>query len=81
MQTFRIPFHTVNGMVLLDAVVDGKPASLLPDIGADNTIVSAQAVGVATVQLRSLQATKAGPAPKVTALRGMWTSDSAIATG
>ena len=59
-QTFRIPFQTVNGMILLDAVVNAKPASLLLDTGAKNTIVSPQAAGLATVQLRSLQATKAG---------------------
>ena len=57
---FRVPFHTVHGMILMDAVVDGKPASLLLDTGANNTIVSPQAVGVATVQLRALQATQAG---------------------
>ena len=59
-QTFRIPFHTVNGMILLDATVNGKPAALLLDTGANNTIISAQAAGLATVQFRSLQATKAG---------------------
>ena len=59
-RTFRIPFRTVNGMVLLDAVVNGKPASLLLDTGANNTIISPQAAGLATVQLRALQATQAG---------------------
>jgi Aspartyl protease len=59
-ETYRVPFHTINGMILLDAVVDGKPASLLLDTGANNTIISTQAAGLATVQLRSLQATKAG---------------------
>lgn len=48
-------------MILLDATVAGKPASLLLlDTGANNTILSPQAVGLATVQLRALQATKAG---------------------
>ena len=51
-----IPFHTVNGMILLDATVNGKPAVLLLDTGANNSIVSQQAAGLATVQLRALQA-------------------------
>jgi hypothetical protein len=55
---FSIPFHTVNGLILLDATVEGKPVSLLLDTGSNHTIVSAQAVGLATVQLRSLQASK-----------------------
>ena len=59
-RTYSVPFHTVNGMILLDAVVDGTPASLLLDTGANNTIVSVQAGGLTMVQLRSLQATKAG---------------------
>jgi len=45
-KTYRIPFHTVGGMILLDAVVDGKPASLPLDIGANNAVVTAQAAEV-----------------------------------
>jgi predicted aspartyl protease len=57
-RTFRIPFHTVSGMILLDATVNGHPASLLLDTGA---ILSPQAAGLAAVQLRVLQqATSAG---------------------
>lgn len=57
-RTFRIPFHTVNNMILLDATVNGKPASLLLDTGADATILSPQASGLSTVKLRALTATK-----------------------
>jgi len=56
-RTFRIPFRTANGMILVDATVNGHPASLLLDTGA---ILSPQAAGLATVQLRALQATSAG---------------------
>jgi hypothetical protein len=45
-KTYRIPFHTVGGMILLDAVVDGKPASLPLDIGANNAVVTAQAAEI-----------------------------------
>lgn len=59
-RTFRAPFHTVCGMILLDGVVGGKPASLLLDTGANNTILSPNAAGLDAVQLRALQATRAG---------------------
>jgi Aspartyl protease len=59
-RTFRVPFHTVNGMILLDATVNGKPAVLLLGTGADSTIISAEAAGLAAVQLKVLLATKAG---------------------
>ncbi len=39
-RTFRIPFHSVNGLILLDAKVNGVPAVLLFDTGASRTVVS-----------------------------------------
>jgi hypothetical protein len=33
-RTFTVLFHTVQGMILIDAVVGGKPASLLLDTEA-----------------------------------------------
>jgi len=45
-QTFRVPFHSVNGMILLDAQVNGKPAVLLLDTGANFTLISLEASGV-----------------------------------
>ena len=56
-KTFRVPFHSVNGMILLDATVNGKPATLLLDTGANLTIVSPQLCDVNT-RLRALTATK-----------------------
>jgi len=57
-RTFRIPFHSVNGMILLDATVNNKPAVLLLDTGADFTLISPQASGLSTVKLRALTGTK-----------------------
>lgn len=57
-RTFRIPFHSVNGMVLLDAEVNGKPAVLLLDTGADFTLISPQASGLSKARLRALTATQ-----------------------
>lgn len=48
--TFRIPFHTVNGQILLDGQLNGKPAALLLDSGANNSIVDAASAG-ASVKL------------------------------
>lgn len=38
-RTFTVPSHSVNGMILLDVSVNGKPAVLLLDTGANNSIV------------------------------------------
>lgn len=38
-KTFTVPFHTVRGMILLDGQVNGKPAVLLLDTGANNSLV------------------------------------------
>ena len=38
-QTFRVPFHTVNSMILLDGQVNGKPVVLVLDTGAVQTQV------------------------------------------
>ena len=54
----RVPFHSVNGMILLDAVVNGKRAALLLDTGADFTLISPEASGLPAVKLRTLTATK-----------------------
>lgn len=56
-RTFRAPFHTVKSMVLLNATVNGKPAVLLLDTGANLTIVSPQLCDVNT-KLRALTAAK-----------------------
>jgi predicted aspartyl protease len=55
-QTFRVPFHSVNGMILLDATVNDKPAALLLDTGADFTLISPEAAG-GSAKLDALKAT------------------------
>jgi predicted aspartyl protease len=57
-RTFRVPFHIAGGMILLDAKVNDKPAVLLLDTGADFTLVSPQASGLATVKLHALMANR-----------------------
>ena len=55
-RVFRVPFHTVNGMILLDATVNDKPAVLLLDTGADFTLISPEAAGL-PANLDALKAT------------------------
>jgi len=55
-QTFRVSFHGVNGMILLDAQVNNKAAVLLLDTGADNSLISPEAAGV-SAKLQALKAT------------------------
>src|SRR5215471_20052135 len=43
-QTFRVPFHTVNSMILLDGQVNGKPVVLVLDTGAVRTQVDKRAM-------------------------------------
>ena len=43
-QTFRVPFHTVNSMILLDGQVNGKPVVLVFDTGAVRTQVDKRAM-------------------------------------
>lgn len=45
-RTFRVPFHSVNGMILLDATANGQGVTLLLDSWADNSIVSPSIAGV-----------------------------------
>lgn len=45
----RIPFHSINSMILLDATVNGKPAVLLIDTGSDATLIGPQAAGLPTL--------------------------------
>ncbi len=39
-RSYVVPFHSVNGLILLDAKVNGVPAVLLFDTGASRTVVS-----------------------------------------
>ena len=45
-RALRVPFHAVNGMILLEGTVNGKLAALLFDTGADNSIIAPQFAGM-----------------------------------
>ena len=54
-----MPFHSApNGIILLDATVNGKPAVLLLDTGANFTLISPQASGYPTAKLHALTPNK-----------------------
>ena len=53
-RTFKIPFHSVNNLILLDAKVNGKPAALLLDTGAQFAMVDPHAIGL-VVNLRAFE--------------------------
>ena len=55
-RVYRVPFHSINGMILLDGQVNGKPAVLLLDSTANNSLFSPEAAGV-TAKLRGPSAT------------------------
>jgi len=38
-RTFIVPFHTAKGLILLDVELDGKPAVLMLDTGAQDSFV------------------------------------------
>lgn len=44
-KTYRVPFHTVNAIILLDAKVNGKTAVLILDTGAQDSMVDSKSVG------------------------------------
>jgi hypothetical protein len=60
-RTFRIPFHTTNGLILLDATVNDNVATLVLDTGSGGTVVSPKAYGETQVHSHSLSEDAAGP--------------------
>jgi hypothetical protein len=60
-RVFRIPFHTVNAMILLDVKVNGNAAKLVLDTGSAVTIVSPKGYGETQVRSHSLSEDDAGP--------------------
>ena len=54
-RTFVVPFHIARGMILLDGQVNGKPAVLLLDTGANNSIVDYRAAGFPALKLDALR--------------------------
>lgn len=48
-RTLAIPFHVVDGMMVLNTIVNNKPATLIFDTGSNNTIISLQLVGISAL--------------------------------
>ena len=44
-ETVLLPFCSMRSLILVDAKVDGKPATFLLDTGANNTIINAKMYG------------------------------------
>jgi gag-polyprotein putative aspartyl protease len=59
--TVRIPFGTVQAMILIDGKVNGNPATFLLDTGANRTIVSVRVYGNAQFDWRRLPHNSKGP--------------------
>jgi gag-polyprotein putative aspartyl protease len=53
--TLRIPFRTAQSMILVDGKVNGNPATLLLDTGANRTIISGKAYGSVQFHLQQLR--------------------------
>ena len=66
-ETVLLPFCSIGSLILVDAKLDGKPATLLLDTGANNTIINARMYG--NVQARPLEAVSKGPGIVGNALR------------
>ena len=45
-RTFRVTFHTVNGLILLDATVNGKPQTFILDTGAQVSLLDRSLAGL-----------------------------------
>jgi hypothetical protein len=50
----RIPFHTVQSLIVVEGKVNGNPAILLLDTGANRTIVSAKIYGSVRFDLQRM---------------------------
>jgi hypothetical protein len=57
----RVPFHTVQSMILVDAQVNGNRVTFLLDTGSNNTIVSVRTYGDLQFQLHQIQRSRNGP--------------------
>lgn len=55
-RVFTVPFHTVNGLILLDVKVNGKPAVMLMDVGANVTLLRHAPRNAVTVELEPSRA-------------------------
>lgn len=62
-----LPFRSVHSLILLDAKINGNPATLLLDTGANKTIISAKLYG--NLQAPHMELTSKGPGIVGNALR------------
>lgn len=53
--TLRVPFRTAQAMILVEGKVNGNPAILLLDTGANRTIISARVYGNVLFQMQQLR--------------------------
>ena len=65
--TVLLPFRSTHSLILVDAKVNGNPATLLLDTGANNTIINARIYG--SVQAPPVELTSKGPGIVGNALR------------
>ena len=66
-ETVLLPFRSTHSLILVDAKVNGNPATLLLDTGANNTIINAKLYG--NVQAPRVELTSKGPGIVGNALR------------
>ena len=66
-ETVLLPFRSVHSLILIDAKVNGNPATLLLDTGANNTIIDAKICG--NVQAPNVEPVTKGPGVIGNALR------------
>jgi hypothetical protein len=66
-ETVLLPFRSLHSLILVDAKVNGNPATLLLDTGANNTIISAEMYG--NVPAPRLELASKGPGIVGNALR------------
>jgi gag-polyprotein putative aspartyl protease len=59
--TVRIPFRTVQSLIVVEGRVNGNPAIFLLDTGANRTIVSAKIYGNLRFELQRMPRRQAGP--------------------
>ena len=57
----RIPFRTVQSLIIVEGKVNGNPATLLVDTGANRTIVSSKIYGNFHFDLRPMPRRPTGP--------------------
>jgi len=66
-ETVLLPFRSMRSLILVDAKVNGNPATLLLDTGANNTIINAKMCG--NVQAPRIEPVSKGPGIVGNALR------------